>query len=625
MTPHCTDGWLQVYRGDARAVLAELPAESVHCVVTSPPYWGLRDYGTALWEGGDAACEHVAVDTERTPWANSVPGPAGATAKNAPGRNETKERGGRCAHCGATRQDAQLGLEATPEEYVANMVGVFREVRRVLRADGTVFLNMGDSYTSGGRKTRDPGQSKIHPALENWQGGRADNPAGLKDKDLVGIPWRLAFALQADGWYLRSDIVWSKPNPMPESVTDRPTKAHEYVFLLAKGQWKARVVQPANGDGEGLHLDADLWPTSAPVRAPDADFCIRLASAILDSPEVQQKLSLAALDAEVRQQSATDRDRPLISAVPVEHRAAVLAARVLGANASPKEFLHELKRLGIALSNSHNLLIGGLESEVPLPPGVSGYGEAAVAIHYPGEIRQLDLVHGTIITSRPTTCTYFYDADAVRETAEYGRREWQGGADAVLAVAGIGGKKGHSTTRGGDPDSGRNLRSVWTIATEPYPGAHFATFPRKLVEPCIKAGTSERGVCPECGAPWVRVVERTPMVIRESGRRESVGGQATFAGRTAASGTMVSPPSSETTGWKASCHCCLAPHLAEAPCAEHYPPVPATVLDMFAGTGTVGLVAQSLSRRAILIDLNAEYLEQCLGRNRQTPLGLLAI
>jgi len=172
-----------IVEGNALAVLPTLPEASVQTCVTSPPYWGLRDYG--------------------------VPG--------------------------------QLGLEPTPEEYVGKLVEVFGEVRRVLRADGTLWLNLGDCYAQAGG-----------PGWQGKNGQRADRrftavrdtvpqreigrraPAGLKCKDLVGIPWRVAFALQAEGWYLRADIVWSKPNPMPESVSDRPTKAHEYVFLMSK-------------------------------------------------------------------------------------------------------------------------------------------------------------------------------------------------------------------------------------------------------------------------------------------------------------------------------------------------------------------------------------------------------
>ena len=183
-----------LYCGDALEVLGALPDESVHCCVTSPPYWGLRDYG--------------------------VPG--------------------------------QLGLESTPAEYVEKMVAIFREVRRVLRDDGTLWLNLGDSYhgswgNSGSRPELDGKTLNQRPKDAEYlpRGGwdeRRERPAssykiaGLKPKDLVGIPWRVAFALQADGWYLRQDIIWSKPNPMPESVRDRCTKAHEYIFLLAKSE-----------------------------------------------------------------------------------------------------------------------------------------------------------------------------------------------------------------------------------------------------------------------------------------------------------------------------------------------------------------------------------------------------
>lgn len=363
MTPYYQDDWLTVSQGDARAVLAALPEQSVHCVVTSPPYWGLRDYGV----------------------------------------------------------DGQLGLEHTPEEYVSNMVSVFREVRRVLRDDGTLWLNLGDSYAG--------------PKV----------PSGLKPKDLVGIPWMVARELQADGWYLRSDIIWSKPNPMPESVTDRPTKAHEYVFLLSK------------------------------------------------------------------------RER------------------------------------------------------------------------------------------------YYYDAEAVREPAihagevvKLGDKSLSRGQAAGAGIAPSGNGRADSVVVA----PGRNLRSVWTIPTEPYPGAHFAAFPQKLVEPCIKAGTSERGVCPECGAPWVREtkVGYTVAGRNNSNLKRKAGGDAKSAMSARPYETRMLR-NTETIGWRPMCE-----HDAE--------PIPATVLDPFAGTGTTGVVAQRMSRRAVLIDLNAEYLTQCLGRNRQMPIGL---
>jgi DNA modification methylase len=169
-----------LYTGDARAVLAMLPAESVHCCVTSPPYFGLRDYGVV----------------------------------------------------------GQLGLENTPEEYIARMVEVFSEVRRVLRADGTLWLNIGDAYWNHSpcRKSSAGAFEKVYTGglISKGERRRANGHPTLKMKDLIGIPWMLAFALRTDGWFLRSEIIWHKPNPMPESVTDRPTKAHEQVFLFTK-------------------------------------------------------------------------------------------------------------------------------------------------------------------------------------------------------------------------------------------------------------------------------------------------------------------------------------------------------------------------------------------------------
>jgi len=195
---------LDVRVGDCREVLATLPPASVHCVVTSPPYWGLRDYGTASWDGGDPECDHAF-----RPDAGSTPQRAGRTYQQGHPHRECR--------CGARRVDAQLGLEPTPEAYVAAMVDVFRAVWRVLRDDGTVWLNLGDSYATSnatGRRDADRrGEAGVFTDGE-WHdrqasgGGSHVKPLapGLKQKDLVGIPWRVAFALQADGWYLRSDF-----------------------------------------------------------------------------------------------------------------------------------------------------------------------------------------------------------------------------------------------------------------------------------------------------------------------------------------------------------------------------------------------------------------------------------
>ena len=183
----------KLYHGDCLEILKQMPNGSVNCVVTSPPYWGLRDYSTA----------------------------------------------------------GQIGLEPTVQEYINVMTEIFSEVRRVLKSDGTLWLNMGDSYAGGGRG----GNSKIHNHEHSTQGICYAIPNGLKPKDLIGMPWRIAFALQDDGWYLRSDIIWHKPNPMPESVTDRPTKAHEYIFFMSKS---AKYYYDAEAIMEPISLSTHL-------------------------------------------------------------------------------------------------------------------------------------------------------------------------------------------------------------------------------------------------------------------------------------------------------------------------------------------------------------------------------
>lgn len=260
-----------IYQGNCLTVLRDRFAdESVQCCVTSPPYWGLRDYGV----------------------------------------------------------EGQLGLEKTPEEYVAKMVAVFREVRRVLKDDGTLWLNLGDSYANDMKWGGSTGGKHVAD-LHDTNVGRGKRNSGLKAKDLVGIPWRVAFALQADGWYLRSDIIWHKPNPMPESVTDRPTKAHEYLFLLSK------------------------------------------------------------------------------------------------------------------------------------------------------------------------TAKYYYDSEAIAEPMTYPERRYNSDtSNQKCAKIGtrLQGGLHDGRQQYGNPEIGRNKRTVWTVATQPYSEAHFATFPPKLIEPCVLAGCPSRGL-----------------------------------------------------------------------------------------------------------------------------------
>lgn len=191
---------VQIVSGDVRDKLGSMPDETVHCCVTSPPYWGMRDYGY---------------------------------------------RG-------------QIGAEDTIEEYISNLVSCFREVRRVLRADGTFWLNIANTYTSGGRAWRDKDAKNQGRAMSY----RPDTPVGLKPKDLIGVAWMLAMALQRDGWYLRSDIIWNKPNCQPESVKDRVTVSHEYLFMFSKSEnyyFDQEAIKEPTSDGKGLKNKRTVW------------------------------------------------------------------------------------------------------------------------------------------------------------------------------------------------------------------------------------------------------------------------------------------------------------------------------------------------------------------------------
>ena len=249
----------QILEGDCLDLLPTLEAGSVQACITSPPYWGLRDYGTGRWEGGDPGHAHDTVKAR---------GGRGGSGTNAKEVASPSEVAAPICLCGAMRVDHQIGMEATPDEYVNRLVGVFREVRRVLRDDGTLWLNLGDSYAAGGHGGGGSFMAERKDAAwqrESTATGFRGAPPGLKPKDLVGIPWRVAFALQADGWYLRSDIIWAKPNPMPESVTDRPTKAHEYLFLLSKREryyYDAKAIQEGFADARNVNPGSYKWSSA---------------------------------------------------------------------------------------------------------------------------------------------------------------------------------------------------------------------------------------------------------------------------------------------------------------------------------------------------------------------------
>jgi DNA modification methylase len=402
-----------------------LADKSVHCVITSPPYFGLRDYGTGTWEGGDPQCDHVKI--KRVSLKSGLRNDGRKHKGLYDGEKVlSMEHGYRsvCGKCGAVRVDRQIGLEESVDQYVENILTVAREVWRVLRDDGTFWLNLGDSYNGSGGAGGDYAPGGLKEGQPKYPGR---NVAGLKPKDLIGIPWRVAFALQEDGWYLRSDIIWSKTNSMPEPVTDRPSKAHEYVFLLSKSR------------------------------------------------------------------------------------------------------------------------------------------------------------------------KYYYDAVAIKETAvQYGKVQSPG-----------------SRSNGENPDRNdndfaernrgrvfteRNKRTVWTIATLPYTGAHFATFPPALVEPGIKAGTSEHGVCPICGAPWKRVIKYEAMF-----RPKLPVGSMDIKGVTR---TTIGLKDRAKYGTKKP----LFIDIWTPTCNHKAEPVPAVVLDIFVGSGTTLMVARQLGRSGIGLDLSYDYL-----------------
>ena len=342
---------------------------------------------------------------------------------------------GDCPKCGARRIDSQLGLESTPEEYLAKMVAVFRQVWRVLRNDGTLWVNMGDSYAhgeSGGGSVFDNGRTDGRISYEGDKvRGRekiSTMGSGLKLKDLCMMPARLAMALQADGWYLRSDIIWHKPNPMPESCTDRPTKSHEYIFLLAKNGgkpliWKAR--------------DTGEWSYE-----PD------LSEMITGSKKVLEGGGLSGWD------SGPGAHTKLIGRYDLDEEDRI-------ENQEPHETAKSRKaRASKAQKSFPSYDVNGMrpDSELDEIPRWKGFD-------------------------------YFYDADAIREahlSESKARNRHQNGGGSPESLSG---DVRQDFRRMEYSAAGRNKRSVWTVATQPYAEAHFATFPEDLIKPCIMAGS----------------------------------------------------------------------------------------------------------------------------------------
>ena len=469
---------ITLYQGHTLNLLRALAAESVHCAITSQPYWGLRDYGLEpqVW-GGETECRHE--------WGEEIKKDKRGLAlgKEISPDARGSMNGQFCRLCGAWR--GSFGLEPAldclgwaagnpcGQCYICHSLQIYREVRRVLRADGTFWLNIGDSYNGSGGAGGDYNPGGLKAGQPRYPGR---NAPGLKPKDLCGVPWRLALALQADGWWLRQKITWWKPNCMPESAPDRPTGDAEDLYLFSKS----------------AHY---FWDEEA----------VRIINRQLNTKQLN------------------------------------------------------------------------LFPEIDRNPPDSG--------------RKL----------RSVWClpTESFTGQYCRICQTYYPHGWKGLKKRLDAA---GQKKEGICRRCGSWEH-------WL--------SHFATFPQRLVEPMIKAGTSEKGVCPHCGAPWQRVVEKKKIFESGSGKSGNPisgkhGPNLQGGGNT---GDIRKGPCLQTitTGWTPTCAC---PHT-EADL------VPATALDPFSGMGTALLVAAKLQRRAIGCELNSDYLEMSRQRLAR-DLGMLA-
>ena len=449
----------KIYCGDALEVLKQMPDEIVNCVVTSPPYWGLRDYGTAKWEGGNPDCDHFITKLSSNK----------STLHEAPEKKKM-ETGipykDICSKCGAKRIDNQLGLEKTPEEYVQKLVEIFREVKRVLRKDGTVWLNLGDSYASGKGTCYNPGgntssfnvhlkAANVHPL--DMGNKKILERSGFKPKDLVGIPWMTAFALRADGWYLRQDLIWYKKNPMPENVTNRCTKSHEYIFLLAKSGktifWK--------------HRDKGI------------------KERVYKKPEPDYRWINKKTEEEI---TSDPKDKKKWGRINLWHG----CDYYFDQNAIKTE----MKDISIERAKR------GLSEDNKWHHGAPGSTAHSISKPRPNVTKEWKTSDGWD-TGKGSHGSFHKNG---REKGYKGYEHRGIGSDEKLT-----GHSGNFDAAGRIIGDGRaNKRSVWEVPTKGYSEAHFATFPPKLIEDCIKAGSPIGGIVldPFMGAGTTAIVTR---------------------------------------------------------------------------------------------------------------------
>lgn len=576
--------------------------------VTSPPYYGLRDYGTARWEGGDAGCDH----RKHIPQgenSSSTLRPEGKPHHHLDNENVSGiPYRDTCGKCGARRIDAQIGLEQTPAAYVAQIVAAMREVWRVLRDDGTLWLNLGDSYASTAPGTRNAPQNYGNrSAPEQWANMRPPLSGNLKPKDLMGIPWAVAKALQKP--YYTGRI---------KSKTDRAWLAG---FL--DGEGTISFVERDRGEDHTPTHDVRVFITNT-ARGPLDHFCAMTAGHVYEHDDGKRENRFGDKPCYRWQMGTHDGAlliRELYPFLRVKRKQAALiwtlytTLRHQNGHARTPSDVVEMRRaiaeMVRALNRGEDVDLPDwvLEPESPTEPG--WYLRSDIIWAKPNPMPES-------VTDRPTKAheylfllakqpRYFYDAEAIKEKAEYpeDKRRPLGSQGAWELDGRKRGENGGGKAYDHDTSS-RNARSVWTIATQPYSGAHFATMPPELARRCILAGSSARGQCPKCGAPWARQME-TEMV---QGRKSGAGNRAALGDVSPSSVFRTGlEPRNTTTGWAASCDC------------DAGDPVPQIVLDPFAGSGTTAMVALQNGRRAIGTELNPAYLRLQDDRT-QVTMGL---
>lgn len=561
---------VRILVGDVLDGLRTLPAGSVHCAVTSPPYWGLRDYGV----------------------------------------------------------EGQIGLEPTPDAFVAEMVDVFREVRRVLRDDGTLWLNIGDSYAGSGRGGYPGGAGTLNGSVEGQnnsrearmvQSRRRDNEPvprsdvsflGLKPKHLCMIPWRVALALQADGWWIRSVIVWAKKSPMPESVKDRPTSSWEPIFLMAKSEryfYDAEAVrQPlseaaverqkygfkhmyGNIIAANQHADARSFEDAKSYGADDVPSGANLRNVWHLGPEpFSESLEIvhwlpveagACGDGIRRTPSEGCPVHGCRDPRPDDERAGDQTTRSPGSVIRPGAEQYRV-RYASSLNLGELDRVHSWDCSCPLC--------SQTAIERSTQSRKTGHAPATTPPCTPSSGTGIGMSDKSGPHATIGSAEHTPESRTVEDSASRGpGSCGDQTTSRSVGSCTCEYHRRYTKKTD-----HFATFPTEIPRRAIKAGTSEKGCCPACGAPWRRIVAREKLTRHRPNaitKRDGADGTGNHCANT------VAGVATRTTGWEPTCQC---------PPAD---PVPCTVLDPFLGSGTTVAVARELGRHGVGCELNPEY------------------